>query len=598
MNKKLSFWYNLILLLIYGAVANAATLEATLDRTRTIEGESLTLSIEASGDNQDSPDLSPLHKDFEVLGQSQSTRMTILNGATETTREWRITLIPKRIGTLTVPAISVGSIASDPIQLQVLPANQAGTIGEARPVILEVETDTNTPYVQSQVVYTVRILSKVTLRQAELTEPKADDAIIERLGTDTNYKTNRDGQTYQVIERRYAVFPQRSGALTIAAPVLTASIPEPGGRRLLLQDPFFGVPFGDPFGDLGGALARQTQVRGRDITLEVKPQPIQTATAWLPAKDIKLAETWSPNPPQFKIGEPVTRTITITAQGLSVAQLPDFEPPLPSGIKSYPDKAQGENQVSGNNVVATKTLKQALVPTQAGTLTLPEVQLPWWNTQTNRLQVAHLPARIIEIPPLPTAIPQTIITNNAASIYETPNLPPPQLNSINTHNQISPTSINQVMNDNYWIWITSLLGAAWLFTIGLWWKERQRNKPPIHSHSSATVTLNTARAAVKRSCLANDARATKTALLAWSKARWPSQPIMGLDTLAIRLHSPTATARLQQLDRYLYANTTTPSTTTWDGTAAWRVLSPLLHPETRSRVENTLVPDLYPVLHS
>lgn len=600
-------------------VVKAAGLDATLDRSRVVDGDSVILSLVASGDNQGSPDLSGLAQDFEVLGQSQSTRMTILNGAAKTSSEWQITILPKRTGTLTLPSINLGNLSSDPLQLQVLPADQAGKISQDRPVLLEVATDTKTPYVQAQVVYTLRILSRVPMRQAQLTEPKTDNAILERLGNDINYKTNRNSQSYQVTERRYAIFPQRSGLVTIDAPMLSAAIPEPGGRRLLLQDPFFGMPFGDPLGDLGTPLTHQTQVRGHDVVLEVKPQPPNTASIWLPAKKLELSETWSINPLTFKVGEPVTRTITIKAQGLSAAQIPDLTPPLPDGIKSYPDKAQSTNQIKDSDIVATKILKQALVPTQAGTFILPEMRLNWWNTETNHPQEVSLAERTIEVLPITATTPQNEPANAVQSRNDATNSKPAPGNAASTPDQKSnlpstPSPVNAVPQaddenflprqrrkdfadvgeNRYWIWLAASLGLIWVITLSLWLRERWRNQGHKRQIKVTTVNLNRAKAGVKHSCLANNPRSAKTALLNWASAKWPAEPPQGLDNLAKLLNAEAATIVLQEIDRQLYA-TANASPEVWDGASAWRVLAPLLQDTNSKPSKAQALPDLYPV---
>ena len=585
---NLIVWLNCILLM-HSSYVWSAKLEATVDRTRVVEGDSLVLSLVATENNQGNPDVSVLQQDFEVLNQSHSTRMTITNGSAETSSEWQITLIPKRTGRLTIPSISVGNAVSDPILLQVLPANQANKIGTYKPMLLEVDTNIDKPYVQAQVIYTVRILSKVNIRQAELTEPKADNAIIERLGTDTNYQTERDGYTYQVTERRYAIFPQRSGKLTIDAPVLTATIPDSNRQRLLLKDPFFSIPFGDPFADLN---SRQIQTRGQDVTLDVQPQPINGGTPWLPATNIQLTETWSQDPPQFKVGEPITRTLIITAQGLSVAQIPDFTPSLPPGIKSYPDKTQSENQVKDSNIVATKILKQALVPAKSGSMTLPEVQLAWWNTQTNQPQIALVPARTIQILSLPISEP--LSTNNLTPVA------PPTLTQTPQNKLIQPTlstsvTTNNPVTINYWMWLASLLGSAWILTLILWWRDRYRHRTFSHATKVVSIDLSRAKAAIKYQCLANNPRAAKAALLDWGKIKWSNQPPIGLNELALRFNSMSANTVLQQIDQHLYSNQTNA---TWDGANAWSVLAPLLKSNATTLIKEKPLPDLYPILSS
>lgn len=131
----------------------AAGLDASLDRTRIPEGDSLTLQLSAPSDAQGNLDLTPLAQDFDLLNQSQGTQMRIINGHAEGSRQWQLRLAPKRVGSLTVPSLTLGNLVSKPLTLEVLPAAQAAAAGEARPVLVEVEANTLEPLVQGQVLY-------------------------------------------------------------------------------------------------------------------------------------------------------------------------------------------------------------------------------------------------------------------------------------------------------------------------------------------------------------------------------------------------------------------------------------------------------------
>ena len=235
-----------LLALAFSAQASGAGLSARLERTRIAEGETVLLRLIAPGDSTGSPDLSPLGEDFDILNQGQSTRMSYVNGRSTSSREWQLVLAPKHTGTLRLPAIHLGGAVSEPLSLEVLPAAQAGKLGVARPVLLEVEAQPKRAYVQQKVIYTLRLLFREPLREASLSEPQTKDAIVERLGADKQYTVERDGQQYRVIERRYALFPQHSGPLEIGAPLLSAQIPQHVQRASRPRRRSFGS---DPFAD-------------------------------------------------------------------------------------------------------------------------------------------------------------------------------------------------------------------------------------------------------------------------------------------------------------------------------------------------------------
>ncbi len=611
MGAKLAFRYllGLLLGLALAAQAMAADLRAELDRSRVAEGETLTLMLSAPGGVQGSPDLTSLDKDFDVLGQSQSSRVSIINGRSSSSREWRLTLAPKHSGRLLVPTIRLGALSSAPLQVEVVPASQVQHSAAGRPVMVEAEVEPKDPYVQGQSVYTVRVLYQLPLQQASLSDPKAGDAVLESLGQDRNYSTLRDGQRYNVIERRYALFPQHSGRLQIDAPVLSASVPEArqGGRG---GGPFADDPFGDlerifgrdPFGGMDSLFqrTRPVQVRGPALTLEVKPQPPGSVSPWLPAESVQLSETWSPDPPVARVGEPLTRTIAITAQGVTASQLPDVEPPVPDGVKVYADKAQTDTHADGDHLVAMKVLKQALVPSRQGRLTLPEVRLAWWDTGSGQQRVAVLPARTLDVLPAaagaaatgPAPAPAAASGRASTPPQAQPQPAPPGPAPASALPAAAPPAATGPV-PGYWPWAAGVLALGWIATLVLWLRERRgRGRAPgAESAGAAPVEgIARARSRVQRACRESDPRAAREALLAWGAARWPQDPPRRLDALARRL-GPPAAGLLAELDRRLYAAESGP----WDGAAAWSGLGPALQtPQRATKAAAAGLPALYP----
>ena len=587
------------LALLPGFPAKAAELTASLDRTRLGLGESLWLTLTAPGHSWGTPDWSALEEDFAVDSQGQSTKMTWINGQASSTREWRLRLVPRRTGRLTIPPLKIGDLESAPLSVEVLPAALAGRQGEAPPVLVEVEVDKTRPYVQEQVLYTVRVLRRQPMSQATLEDPRADGLLVERLGEDRPGEVYRDGQHYQVVERRYAVFPQRRGPLRITPPVLSGTLVEtrpgrPGGSRgSRAFEHFFGQ---DPFGGLDSLLGRtrSIQVRGPELELEVQPPPAAAGSPWLPAKSLELTETWAPDPPVWRVGEPVTRTLVLTARGLSAAQLPEDLAEVPSGIHQYPDKARTETQVQDNDLVAVKELKQALVPTSEGEWILPEVRLAWWDSVTDQPRVARLPAHPLRVLParggaIATAPPARQPSPALAST-ETPEIPSQPVKQALPGDRM-PATPSSSETPGFWPWISLVLGLGWCATLWLWWRRRPLPATPSTHRPPAVPDLS----AIRRACHAQDPGGVRAALLAWAAARWPRDPPR-LETLARRLEEPAAET-LRALDRRLYAS----EIQDWDGQAAWASLQPALEkarrrPARDPRQTADPLPPLYPRL--
>ena len=88
----------------------------------------------------------------------------------------------------------------------------------------------------------------------------------------------------------------------------------------------------------------------------------------MPSSQVKLIETWSNKSTSLTAGEPITRTIRISALGLTAAQIQ----PLPNientALKLY-DQAVLEDQQTNHGILGIRSESVAIVPIKAGQIT-------------------------------------------------------------------------------------------------------------------------------------------------------------------------------------------------------------------------------------
>jgi hypothetical protein len=553
----------LALLFLAGNVL-AAGLSAGLDRAKVAEGEAVVLTVTTSAIEGGTPDWAALQQDFDLVGQGQSTQMRIVNGRSSSSREWRLTLLPRHTGTIEIAPLRLGGLASEALRLEVLPAAQAAEAGIPQPVLLEVEAGPRQPFVQQKLVYTVRLLYGAGLADANLGDPSVDEALVYRLGEERAGTAERGGQRYQVVERRYAILPQRSGALRIAGPVLSARVAAPAAR-------------GGGYGS-----ARPLQRRAPDLEVEILPPPAGAGAPWLPAESLQIDAAWVGGTPVFRVGEPVTRTLAITAQGLAAEQLPELTLEAP-GMQVYPDRARAETRPEGDTLVAQRLLTAAYVPTQAGDLSLPGIRIAWWDLANGRPAVATLPAQRISVLP---ALPGSAVTAPTSAPA-----------SARVEASSEETGQGAAGGVGPWPWLALLFGLGWAGSAALYWYRGRRG--PRGSQTLAPATAPMARrpapaqavADLRRACRADDAQAARQALLDWAAARWPGEPPRNLEALGARLE-PAARPQLQSIDRALYGG----GDGAWDGAAAWTGLQSMLAAAASAgpKAPDTVLPALYP----
>jgi len=409
-------------LLILQIQSASALFTAEVNRTEISEVDLVTLDLVLTDPQDDiQPDLRPLSKDFQVIQISPSSAFSIINGRTSSTRSWLVEMRAKRLGPLTIPAIRAGNQTTRPIALNVTNAPTRGN----QIVFFETSVDRTQAWVQSQVIYTVKLFWYESINGEFPAAPQLDDAIIETLEEERRSRAVINGRTYSVFERRYAIFPQKSGQMMIPREVFTG-LRSRGGR----------------FGNREKVSAVSEQ-----HLIEVKPRSAGfPGSQWLPASSLELEEVWSADPTSLTVGDPLNRTLIIKATGITSSLLPEL-PRLSSDlVKNYVDPPASTDEITRDGITASRQEVHGILPVKAGTLTLPPVEIHWWDTKAERTRTARIPGRTVNIeptaatyrPPQPSQPPQTV--SNQGGVPET----------------------------NIWQYVAGAAIAAWLITLILW----------------------------------------------------------------------------------------------------------------------------------
>jgi BatD DUF11 like domain len=549
--------------------ASALTINVNSDRNPVRLNESFTLTFTADQSPDGEPDFTVLEENFEILNQSQSSNISIINGDFRKSVNWTLSLIAKKAGNLAIPPVSFGQDRSEQISIEVLGGIDPKSDEDAE-ILLEVSAQPENPYVQAQVIYTVQFLRRVEVAQASLNEPVLENSIIQKLGDDRSFSVRRNGQQYAVTERKYAIFPQESGPATIAPLELKADVMTSGRM-----------------GFFNRSSTRLRRIQSPAVVLDVRPVPAQfTGNFWLPAERIVLAEQWSTNPPAVTVGEPLTRTVKLTASGALLSLLPEFGKlrfkGQPKGaVKQYPDQPVLEEKKYYSGIVGSREQKTAIIPSSPGRLQAEALEIAWWNTRTDRLELATLPGAVIE------ALPATENTGPTSGAVSSPT---GGSQNDDAKNSLSVNSTGVEPADGIWFWIAVMLALGWSGTLILLAVKKFASKSNKHrGESSETASVRRAIRAVKKACRSQEPIMAKNALIAWGGLRWPHAPPKNLTALAALCIGDLGT-EIQNLNRLLYSR----DRAAWNGAACWKAFSHFTGQGTDSK-EKTSKVDLEPL---
>ena len=516
----------------------AATFSAQINVNPVLLSDSFQLTYIAEGSVDDDPDFSPIRKDFDIIGTSQSNNVSMINGDFKRTKKWILSLRAKNSGTFRVPPIAFGNEQAPEVEINVKKVAPSNVIGSTQDFIVELEASSKSVFIQEQVIVTVRLLIAQNINSYQFSEPRISnsDTIIQPLGKDKQYKTYRGTKPYIIIEKQFSIFPQHQGNLVIEPFVAEIGVANRNSRQNMF----------DPF----NSNTTVKRIQSNKVSLNINAAPKSfTSNNWLPTTSLKLIEQW-PQTTKFYAGEPITRTLTLIADGLTASQLPEIKSLSIANLKQYPDKPVLKDTISGKGISSIRTEKIALIPTKAGSYTIPAIDIPWWNTKTNKIDIAHVSSRRITVLASPNSVNNQNSINNKNSLLQNPEAK--QSSTIST-----PISddVNKTTKDDsnpLWLWISILFLALWVSTLFLWWRSRKTVKIKPSNNAENNQSLKTRLKFLKAACNQNNPQEIKKALLHWANIVFEGNDINSLSDIEVLVDEPIS-SKLKALNACLYS---------------------------------------------
>ena len=371
------------LTLVCSIKTNAQDLEVSVDRAELARGETLTYTIRIYEQRQGMQlDLTPLTEDFDVLGTRTSSQVRSINGQVESWTDYIVTLFPLTEGELTIPPIEINNLQTEPILISVVNEGPRSNQDNDE-LFLEIEVNKEALYVQEQLLFTVKLYYTINgIRNPQFTELEMEDTVIQLIGSPNQYEQIIEGVRYGVYEKRYVIFPQRSGPLEIPDILFRGEVTD-GSSNFVFRN----------------LNTRRVTAFIEGITISVNERPVaaQEFDNWLPVTNLSISEEWSTDLENLSVGDSITRTITLTADGLDGAVLPPFSPETLDGINVYQDPASIERTYVDGSIVGTRVESSTLVPVIAGTIEIPEIVIPWWDVSSDELKEAVITAKSIQV---------------------------------------------------------------------------------------------------------------------------------------------------------------------------------------------------------
>ncbi|MGJ7904700.1 BatD family protein, partial [Lysobacter sp. 1R34A] len=364
---RLGLW----LLLATLSTGACAQTRAWLDRERINAGETATLNVETTGALGNSPDFAPLRGDFVLSASSNNSEMVSGRNGLAVRSRFSVLLQPRRSGRIAIPALQVGSERTQPLTLEVLGEPAGVPQGAGGDVFIESEADDLSPYVQQAVGWVVRLYSAVPLLAGKIDQPVPEGASLMRVGDDAQYSRDVAGRRYTVVERRFLLVPERSGALGMP-PALFEGRSAPSFLDQVM-----------------GGSGDELRARARPRSLNVQPLPADAPQPWLPLHELSLR--YRSTPQELRVGSAATLVVEATVDGATAAQLPELQLPPIDGVQVFPEPVQADDGFADGRPRVKLTRKFSLVPARTGPTRLEGLRMEWWDVAAGKPRSSALP---------------------------------------------------------------------------------------------------------------------------------------------------------------------------------------------------------------
>jgi len=233
------------------------------------------------------------------------------------------------------------------------------------------------PFAREMVLLRIHGLYRQQILLEEVVQPTLANFSWTQLGRDGWSKARLpDGQVGLAFDRTIAIFPHHAGDFTLEPFIHRLTVNDAGTRRVV---DVRSEPISFP-------VARWTQGSGG---------PDAKEPWWLPARDVTVTDSWSPDPETVKLGETTRRIVTVEAQGMVAEGLPPRPVMRTRGILTFAGPVTRETIITPSGPVARATYQWDVRPGVPEVIPLEAISIPWFDTVSRTMRETEIPARQI-----------------------------------------------------------------------------------------------------------------------------------------------------------------------------------------------------------
>ena len=383
-----------------------------------------------------------------------------------------------------------------------------GFPAEAAPRLsLVFEPPASEVYIGQEAYFQISLLDRIGVQEISVEPaewPNADVFLLEKASGQT---VSEDGASYALNTLFLSLVPKSAGKMTFPPFCLLVTAPTLISIRDLPEN-------------VKGTADGRIEICSPPFSLDVKGLPAYSQKLFA-ASDVKLFDGVSPKVASVSQGTPVKRSVLLAVTGTLPAFLPDIQADKIQNGRIYNGKTERTSSFSRKGISSALRQTFVIIPKQAGELVLPEIKVPWLNTNTGRIETATVPAYPLTVLPSSGAVDDgrkdgVLSEENVATEESDP--------------------LRIVLPSFYALLLTVFLVA---FSV-----ERRKRR----------IRRNRLIEAVRDACLKNDFERVSAAILMWAADSFPDKKFVNLADVrsVFQNKSEAFVEKLEELEFYLY----------------------------------------------
>ena len=518
-------------------------LNLSIDKKVISEGDVLYLTISYDGDSHEKPDFSHILEDFVVTHNSTSRQYSMINGVVTQTKKWTIGLKPLKTGKITIKPVKLDGLTSNYEEVEVKELSNVAYVPDSNENInspyfqIEQKLENNSLYLNQQGVLWVTIYDSIGLNNGSLNideKSKEDWLILPILEKPIINQETINNKKMNVINFAFAVFPQKSGDILL--PLFSFE-----GDYVKNVD--FGLAnLSNQFGLFGGGIQSMfgetvpVRMKTKEKTIKIKPAINNVnIQQWFPVKSVNVSSSVSQTN-GFMVGDAFSYEIKVRAVGVTQSLFPLINIKAVEGLKQYQEKPEFVEEVVGKDIVTTATYNVVYIPEKSGELSIPSVDVYWFNVNKDLVEISSLKEQKIKVKP-------------RDGKYDN-NVTEPIVPLKKEAEKQEASDNDTVITNNYFDFVLSFAEKYLKEIIGvfafilLWLLYRKKNKKTANIYTKQVI----------KALRARDYKQAKSCLIEWAKIKFKKNDINNFRDIVLYARNYEFEKQLDILNKILYSD--------------------------------------------